>query len=228
MKLEIKMYSLTERERGEESAWEYVRSIMRYSSPLIHSLAVIDYVHRLFVYMCAACVCDYINLSLFSPYAYLFWYFVYMSVRVHKNNPFTGWFNFLLGVCMRVCIHMCVCVCGSGNSFGNNSRNCCLTLCGNIPSKRIDIFIDRDRSLIYRYTVTAYYMFPVLSRLSLALFMSCLFLVHRFCIYLLRLSFRFYCFGSFVVLESALPHILHTLLPSHTQLSCLLLCNNRS
>lgn len=45
------------RERGEESAWEYVRSIMRYSSPLIRSLAVIDYVHKLFVYMCAACVC---------------------------------------------------------------------------------------------------------------------------------------------------------------------------
>lgn len=62
MELEIKMYSLTERERDEESAWEFVGSIMRYSSPLIHSLAVIDYVRRLFVYMCAVCVCVCVRL----------------------------------------------------------------------------------------------------------------------------------------------------------------------
>lgn len=119
---------------------------------------------------------------------------------------------------VSACMHACVF--GSGNSFGNVSRNCCLTLCGKIPRKRFDISIDRDRSLIYRCILPIYYMFPVLSRPFLALFMSCLSLVHRFCIYLLRLSFRFFCFASFVVLESALPHILHTLLPSYSYLVC--------
>lgn len=63
------------------------------------------------------------------------------------------------------CMHACVF--GSGNSFGNNSRNCCLTLCGKIPRKRFDKYIDRDRSFIYRCTVclfiTCFQYFPDIS-----------------------------------------------------------------
>lgn len=66
---------------------------------------------------------------------------------------------------MYACMHACVF--GSGNSFGNNSRNCCLTLCGKIPRKRFDKYIDRDRSLIYRCTVclfiTCFQYFPDIS-----------------------------------------------------------------
>lgn len=96
-----------ERERERE---RNVRSIMRCSlgitTPLCCplslclSLAVIDYVHRQYTCVCV-CVSIYINLSLFCLMR-IYFGILCPCVHVHKNNPFTGWFNFLLGVCMRV------------------------------------------------------------------------------------------------------------------------------
>lgn len=106
MEIEIKMYSLTERERRRERM--RVRGLYYALLFPSHPLSCCNWLctQAVCVHVCCVCVWDYINLSLFSPYAYLFWYFMCMCMRVHKNNPFTGWFNFLLGVCMRVCMRV--------------------------------------------------------------------------------------------------------------------------